>query len=133
MSLQGCDFNDFLMCWGFLSIREDMVLFTPHSGSTVFFGNLYDDLAYAFVDFPTRCDAMKAVACIDGKAAFRTSMLPNVHTFLVVSKCSFPLGMTCGVDQPLHSRSVDPVSQGAMMPKQYTFMHPFSVRNMLRV
>ena len=92
MSLQDCDFND---C-RFLSIREDMVLFKPHSDSTVFFGNLnvectgkdiYDDLAavnkhwqhssvrlklrkgfaYAFVDFPTRCDAMKAVACFDCK------------------------------------------------------------------
>ena len=37
MSLVGCDFNDFLMRWRFLSFREEMVLFTPQSGSTVFF------------------------------------------------------------------------------------------------
>eukprot|EP01084_Bolivina_argentea_P160101 278823_1 len=78
-----------------------MVLFTPHSGSTVFFGNLniecnendiYNDLesadknwkhssvrlklgkgfAYAFVDFPTREDAMKAVQYFDGKSAFKS-------------------------------------------------------------
>ncbi|ETO12427.1 hypothetical protein RFI_24948 [Reticulomyxa filosa] len=45
MTLDGCDFSDFLMRWRFLSIRENpdgtkFVLFTPHSGSTVFFGNL---------------------------------------------------------------------------------------------
>ena len=106
MSLNGCDFNDFLMRWRFLSIRETkdnkkMVLFTPHSGSTVFFGNLnvectendiYNDLeeanakwkhssvrlklgkgfAYAFVDFPTRQDAMDAVQHFDGKSAFKS-------------------------------------------------------------
>eukprot|EP01083_Nonionella_stella_P003381 9630_1 len=106
MTLTGCDFNDFLMRWRFLSIREcgngkKMVLFTPHSGSTVFFGNLnvectendiYTDLeaadpswkhssvrlklgkgfAYAFVDFPTRHDAMKAVQHFDGKQAFKS-------------------------------------------------------------
>jgi len=106
MSLDGCDFNDFLMRWRFLSIREGkdgakMVLFTPHSGSTVFFGNLnvhctesdiYDDLcaanvewkhssvrlklgkgfAYAFVDFPTRSDALAAVKHFDGTQAFKS-------------------------------------------------------------
>lgn len=106
MSLEGCDFNDFLNRWRFLSIRETKdnkktVLFTPHSGSTVFFGNLnvectendiYNDLesanpkwkhssvrlklgkgfAYAFVDFPTRQDAMDAVQHFDGKSAFKS-------------------------------------------------------------
>merc|ERR1712190_22907 len=94
------------MRWRFLSIRESkdgakMVHFTPHSGSTVFFGNLnvhctesdiYDDLeaedtawkhssvrlklgkgfAYAFVDFPTRSDAIKAVKHFDGTSAFKS-------------------------------------------------------------
>ena len=97
------------MRWRFLSIRETkdgakMVLFTPHSGSTVFFGNLnvhctegdiYSDLeaadplwkhssvrlklgkgfAYAFVDFPTRSDAMRAVQHFDGKKAFKSKYI----------------------------------------------------------
>lgn len=106
MSLDGCDFNDFLMRWRFLSIRknnndETVVLFTPHTGTTVFFGNLnvectendiYDDLekidmswkhcsvrlklgkgfAYAFVDFPSRDDALRAVKYFDGRAVFKS-------------------------------------------------------------
>jgi len=107
MSLDGCDFNDFLMRWRFLSIRkndngETVVLFTPHqTGTTVFFGNLnvectendiYNDLekidpswkhcsvrlklgkgfAYAFVDFPSRDDALRAVKYFDGRAVFKS-------------------------------------------------------------
>jgi len=107
MSLDGCDFNDFLMRWRFLSIRinengEKIVLFTPHqTGATVFFGNLstecdekgiYSELekveslwkyssvrlklgkgfAYAFVDFPTRHDALRAVKYFDGRSAFKS-------------------------------------------------------------
>ncbi|ETO25242.1 hypothetical protein RFI_11894 [Reticulomyxa filosa] len=45
LSLDDCDLTDFLMRWRFLSVRENVdstksVLFTPHNGSTVFFGNL---------------------------------------------------------------------------------------------
>jgi len=106
MSLDGCDFVDFLTRWRFLSIRknengEQVVLFTPHTGTTVFFGNLniectendiYSDLskvdpswkyssirlklgkgfAYAFVDFPSFDDALRAVKYFDGRAVFKS-------------------------------------------------------------
>ena len=110
MTLDDCNFIDFLMRWRFLSIRKNsdnakIVLFTPHqSGSTVFFGNLsvdctekhiYNDLIkcnsrwstasvrlkqgkgfnYAFVDFPSREDALAAVEQFDGKSGFNSNYI----------------------------------------------------------
>ncbi|ETO10291.1 hypothetical protein RFI_27088 [Reticulomyxa filosa] len=109
VSLDGCNLSDFLIRWRFLSVHENAdgtksLFFTPHSGSTVFFGNLSEactkqdiqhDLekanrawknlpvrlktgkgfCYAFVDFPTRGDARRAVRLFDDKAVFKSTSI----------------------------------------------------------
>jgi len=105
--LSMCDFEDFIRRWRFIwkegaKDGSKRIHFTPHAGSTVFFGNLnkattaediFQGLVkynpnwrnasvrlktgkagfnYAFVDFKSRQDAEKAVDIFDGKAAFKS-------------------------------------------------------------